>query len=75
MRLVWIAEREFSGRIVQIYALCPRHAAELLRRRRGPNPAHPTRYERISRKEADRHLRWLGYGGAHAEGCDFCAIE
>jgi len=75
MRLVWIAEKEFSGRIVQIYALCPRHAAELLRRRRGPDPAHPTYYERISRREADRHLRRLGYGGAYAEGCDFCAIE
>lgn len=74
MRLVWVAEVE-SGRIVQIHALCPKHAKELLGRRRGPNPARPTFYRRIARKEADRHLRWLGYGGAWAEGCDICAVE
>jgi hypothetical protein len=73
-RLIWVAKKDYDGRVVQIYACCSKHAKELLERneRKG---AHPTFYTRISRREADRILRReMGYG-AWAEGCDFCLVE
>ena len=69
-RLKWIAEMDYSGRVVQVYAVCRDHAKELLNRK--PKPVNPTYFIRITRRQADRILRReMGYG-AWANGCDLC---
>jgi len=71
-RLYWIAEKDYGGRTVQIYAVCRKHAKEILNRR--PAPAKPTFFTRISRREADRILRREMGWGAWADKCDLCEV-
>jgi hypothetical protein len=70
-RLIWVAQKDYSGRVVQIFACCKEHAKELLSRGK-KNGAHPTFYVQISRREADNILRREMGWKAHVEKCDLC---
>lgn len=74
-KLIWVAEKDYSNKVVQIYACCPKHAFELLNRKHGKNAAHPTFYTRISQHQANEILnREMGWD-AYADRCDLCTDD
>lgn len=69
-RHIWIAEKDYSGHVIQLYHVCKECARSLLNK--PPKPAHPTYFTRIPFRKADKILKaHMGYG-AHGGVCDMC---